>query len=59
MLFQFTYNPEWFVEEDDNAEEDEWDLAKYRQETEAEREAEEERRIRELYGGDDGGTEAS
>ncbi|KAJ8488226.1 hypothetical protein ONZ51_g3702 [Trametes cubensis] len=43
----FTYNPEWFVDEDDGEEED-WDLAKYRKEQEDEDLAAEEKRIRDL-----------
>ncbi|THG97525.1 hypothetical protein EW026_g4494 [Hermanssonia centrifuga] len=42
----FTYNPEWFEDEED--EEDEWDLAKYRQQQEAADQAAEEERIRNL-----------
>ena len=43
---QFTYNPEWFEDEED--EEDDWDLAKYRKEKEEEDLAQEEARIRDL-----------
>ena len=46
ILFQFSYNPEWFADEEE--EEDDWDLAKYRQEKEDEDLAAEERRIAEL-----------
>ncbi|PSR72336.1 hypothetical protein PHLCEN_2v11784 [Hermanssonia centrifuga] len=42
----FTYNPEWFEDEED--EEDEWDLAKYRQQQEAADQVAEEERIRNL-----------
>ncbi|KAI0342607.1 hypothetical protein BDW22DRAFT_1438157 [Trametopsis cervina] len=42
----FTYNPEWF--EDEEEDEEDWDLAKYRQEQEDEQIAIEEQRIREL-----------
>ena len=41
---QFTYNPEWFADEDDDTEE-EWDIEKFRRETEAEHDAEEVARI--------------
>ncbi|RDX57184.1 hypothetical protein OH76DRAFT_1368069 [Lentinus brumalis] len=52
----FTYNPEWF-EDDDEPEDDEWDLAKYRKEQEdADRLAEEER-IRQLQLGESGYSE--
>ena len=44
---QFTYNPEWFEDEED-PDEAEWDLAKYRQEKEDEDLAAEEERIRAL-----------
>lgn len=40
----FSYNPEWFEDEDEGDEED-WDLDKYRKEKEAEDLAAEERRI--------------
>ncbi|EJD07105.1 uncharacterized protein FOMMEDRAFT_144867 [Fomitiporia mediterranea MF3/22] len=40
----FTYNPEWFADEDDEGE-DEWDIEKYRRETEAEHDATEAARI--------------
>ncbi|KAI0671824.1 hypothetical protein C8Q78DRAFT_972582 [Trametes maxima] len=43
----FTYNPEWF-EDEEEADEDEWDLAKFRKEKEDEDLAAEERRIRDL-----------
>lgn len=42
----FTYNPEWFQDEDE--EEEDWDLAKYRKEQEEEDLAREEQRIRDL-----------
>ncbi|RPD60169.1 hypothetical protein L226DRAFT_535100 [Lentinus tigrinus ALCF2SS1-7] len=42
----FTYNPEWF--EDDEEPEEDWDLAKYRKEQEEEDRAAEEERIRQL-----------
>ncbi|KAI0833589.1 hypothetical protein BC628DRAFT_1344365 [Trametes gibbosa] len=47
----FTYNPEWFEDEEEGEDED-WDLAKYRQEKEDEDAAAEAERIRnlELYG---------
>ncbi len=48
--FQFTYNPEWFQEEEDDAE-DEWDLEKYRRETQEQKDAEEEERIQSLHNG--------
>ena len=50
---QFTYNPEWFVDEDDD-QEDEWDIAKYRRETEDARDTEELARIAALNIEDDG-----
>lgn len=43
---QFTFNPEWFADEDE--EEDDWDLAKYRKQKEEEDLEEEEERIRQL-----------
>ncbi|KAI0359776.1 hypothetical protein OH77DRAFT_1446355 [Trametes cingulata] len=43
----FTYNPEWFEDEEEGEEED-WDLAKYRREQEDEDLAAEEKRIRDL-----------
>ncbi|KAI0636019.1 hypothetical protein C8Q77DRAFT_1100925 [Trametes polyzona] len=43
----FTYNPEWFEDEDEGEEED-WDIAKYRKEKEDEDVAAEEQRIRDL-----------
>ncbi|KAH8092666.1 hypothetical protein BXZ70DRAFT_897990 [Cristinia sonorae] len=43
----FTYNPEWFVDEEE--EEDDWDLAKYRKEQEDEDLEREEERIRQLH----------
>ncbi|KAI5117376.1 hypothetical protein M0805_004366 [Coniferiporia weirii] len=49
----FAYNPEWFADEDDDAE-DEWDIEKYRREAQAERDAEEAARIAGLNIGDDG-----
>lgn len=42
----FTYNPEWFADEEE--EEEDWDLAQFRQEQEDEDLATEEQRIREL-----------
>ncbi|TFK99388.1 hypothetical protein BDV98DRAFT_571510 [Pterulicium gracile] len=48
----FQYNPEWFAEDDD--EEEDWDLAKYRKETEDDRADEEERRLGGLTLDDDG-----
>ncbi|KZS92559.1 hypothetical protein SISNIDRAFT_442448 [Sistotremastrum niveocremeum HHB9708] len=58
----FAYNPEWFVDEDEG-DDDEWDLQQYRQRTEAERQAEEDDRIRglqpddsETYNGEEGGS---
>lgn len=42
----FTYNPEWFADEEE--EEEDWDLAQFRQEQEDEDLAAEEQRIREL-----------
>ncbi|OJT11036.1 Translation machinery-associated protein 46 [Trametes pubescens] len=64
----FTYNPEWF--EDEEEDEEDWDLAKYRKEQEDEAAAAEEQRIRalQLSGGvesevgiddADGGTEVN
>ncbi len=44
--FQFTYNPEWF--EDEEEEEEEWDIAKWRHEKEEEDLAAEEQRLRDL-----------
>ncbi|TFK60130.1 hypothetical protein BDN72DRAFT_546392 [Pluteus cervinus] len=41
----FQYNPEWFEDEDDGEESDDWDLQKYRRETEAEQLTAEEARI--------------
>lgn len=43
----FTYNPEWF-EDSDDGEEEEWDIAKYRQEKEEEDRLAEAERIRNL-----------
>jgi hypothetical protein len=45
---QFQYNPEWFEDEDEGDASDDWDLAKYRREKEAEDLAEEELRIANL-----------
>lgn len=45
-IVQFTYNPEWFQDEDD--EEEEWDLAQYRQQQEDEDLAAEEQRVHDL-----------
>ena len=50
---QFTYNPEWFIDEDVDQEE-EWDIAKYRREAEEEHDAEEAARIAALTIQDDG-----
>ena len=50
---QFTYNPEWF-EDEEEADEDDWDLAKYRKEKEDEDLAAEEERIRNLQLGGGG-----
>lgn len=47
----FQYNPEWF--EDEDADEDDFDLAKYRTEQEAENLAAEEQRIADLHLQDD------
>jgi len=55
----FTYNPEWFAEEDDEPEEDEWDIAKYRRETEVERDAAEEARLAALNIDDEGYRESA
>jgi hypothetical protein len=44
---KFQFNPEWFEDEDGDAEE-EWDLDKYRKEQEEENLAEEEKRIADL-----------
>ncbi|KIJ96528.1 hypothetical protein K443DRAFT_682250 [Laccaria amethystina LaAM-08-1] len=44
----FQYNPEWFEDEDEGDASDDWDLAKYRREKEAEDLAEEELRIANL-----------
>ena len=44
FLLQFTYNPEWFADEEEESEE-EWDLEKYRQEQQAENDAAEAARI--------------
>nr|VWP01284.1 Lon protease (EC (ATP-dependent protease La) [Ganoderma boninense] len=64
----FTYNPEWF-EDEEEPDEDDWDLAKYRKEKEDEDLAAEEERIRSLQLGGgysevaaddaDGGTSAN
>ncbi|CDO69726.1 hypothetical protein BN946_scf184687.g11 [Trametes cinnabarina] len=43
----FTYNPEWF-EDEEEADEEDWDLAKYRKQQEEENLAAEEKRIRDL-----------
>ena len=51
-LPKFTYNPEWFAEDDEGSD-DEWDIAMYRREKEAEELAAEEARIAAL-GLDDG-----
>jgi len=48
----FSYNPEWFAEDDEDSDE-EWDIAMYRRETEAEEQAAEEARLAAL-GLDDG-----
>jgi len=53
----FTYNPEWFADEDDD-EEEEWDIEKYRRETQAEEDVAEEERITGLNLEDDGYREA-
>ncbi|EJF64873.1 hypothetical protein BD309DRAFT_1079156 [Dichomitus squalens] len=53
----FTYNPEWF-EDEEEADEDDWDLAKYRREKEDADIAAEEERIRNLQLGG-GGTVAT
>ncbi|KAL5525514.1 hypothetical protein ACEPAG_6850 [Sanghuangporus baumii] len=49
----FTYNPEWFADEDEDVGE-EWDIEKYRRETEAEHEAEEAARLAQLNIQDEG-----
>jgi len=49
----FTYNPEWFEDEDED-EEDEWDIEKYRRERQAEDDAAEEARIAALSLADEG-----
>lgn len=41
---QFTYNPEWFADEEED-EEDEWDIEKYRRERQEEQDAAEADRI--------------
>ena len=46
MAVQFTYNPEWF--EDSDEEEEDWDLAKYRRQQEEEDLAAEAQRIHDL-----------
>ena len=46
VIPQFTYNPEWF--DDTDEEEEDWDLEKYRKEKEEEDLAAEEARIRTL-----------
>ncbi|TDL25757.1 hypothetical protein BD410DRAFT_784790 [Rickenella mellea] len=46
----FSYNPEWFEDEEGDAEE-EWDIEKYRRERDAERDADEEERIQSLSDG--------
>lgn len=53
IIPQFTYNPEWFADEDDEPE-DEWDIAKYRRETEEDHDVEEVARIDALGINDDG-----
>ncbi|KAG6894027.1 hypothetical protein C0992_007755 [Termitomyces sp. T32_za158] len=44
-LFQFTYNPEWFADSDEEDDGDDWDLDKYRRQKEADDLEAEERRI--------------
>ncbi|KAF8147491.1 hypothetical protein B0H34DRAFT_666419 [Crassisporium funariophilum] len=44
----FQYNPEWFEDEDEGDASDDWDLAKYRREQEAEHDAAEELRVANL-----------
>jgi len=50
---QFTFNPEWF--EDSEEEEGDWDLDKYRKQKEEDDEAAEAERIRQLQIQDSGG----
>ena len=53
FTFQFTYNPEWFIDDDDEDDQDEWDIDQYRRETEAEHDAQELARIEKLRVDDD------
>ena len=55
---QFTYNPEWFADEDDDVGE-ELDIEKYRRQAEAEHEAEEAARLAQLSIEDDGYRDAA
>lgn len=47
LYHQFQYNPEWFEEEDEEADED-WDIQAWREKKEAEDVAAEERRVAEM-----------
>ncbi|PAV16345.1 translation machinery-associated 46 [Pyrrhoderma noxium] len=55
----FTYNPEWFIDDDDEDDQDEWDIDQYRRETEAEHDAQELARIEKLRVDDDAYREES
>lgn len=50
---KFSYNPEWFADEDED-EGEEWNIEKYRRETEAEHDAQEAARLASLNINDDG-----
>ena len=54
----FSYNPDWFEEDEESEEEEEWDIAKFRKEREEEEAREEERRMEELMRGFEGVTVA-
>jgi hypothetical protein len=47
----FSYNPDWFEEEEESEEEEEWDIAKFRKAREEEEAREEETRMEELRRG--------
>lgn len=50
----FSYNPDWFEEEESEEEEEEWDIAKFRKAKEEEEAREEEARMEELRRGFEG-----
>jgi len=50
----FSYNPDWFEEEEESEEEEEWDIAKIRKEREEEEAQEEEERMEEMRRGIEG-----